>query len=162
MDLGGRIEGLIGPTIEAMGFELVRVQIMGQKRLKLQVMVERFDGTSMTVDHCAEVSRAVSAVLDVEDPIKGAYTLEVSSPGIDRPLVKPRDFERFAGFEVKVELTRLLDGRKRFQGRLIGYQDGGVRLRIEDAEVDLPFEDIHRAKLVLTDDLLAAAENERG
>lgn len=158
MDLAARIDELIRPTVEDMGFDVVRVQLSGSKRLRLQVMVERLDGQGMTVDDCAEVSRAVSAVLDVDDPINGAYTLEVSSPGIDRPLVRLDDFERFAGFEAKVELSRLIDGRRRFQGRLMGVEDGVVRLDVEGTQVDLPFDDIQRAKLLLTDDLIAASQ----
>jgi len=155
MDLAGRVEALIGPIVEAMGFSLVRVQIMGRSRPRLQVMAERTDGESMLVEDCAAISRAVSAVLDVEDPIAGAYTLEVSSPGIDRPLVRLADFDRFAGFEVKVEMDLAVDGRRRFQGRLLGTEGDAVRLRMEDSEVVLPYADIRRAKLVLTEELLA-------
>lgn len=156
MDLAGRVEALIGPTVEAMGFSLVRVQILGRSRPRLQVMAERTDGESMLVEDCAAISRAISVVLDVEDPIEGEYTLEVSSPGIDRPLVRLADFDRFAGFEVKVEMDLAVDGRRRFQGRLLGTDgDAVVRLRMEDGEVLLPFADIRRAKLVLTEDLLA-------
>jgi len=155
MDLAGRVEALIGPIVEAMGFSLVRVQIMGRSRPRLQVMAERTDGESMLVEDCAAISRAVSAVLDVEDPIAGAYTLEVSSPGIDRPLVRLADFDRFAGFEAKVEMDLAVDGRRRFQGRLLGTEGDAVRLRMEDSEVVLPYADIRRAKLVLTEELLA-------
>ena len=155
MDLAGRVEALIGPTVEAMGYSLVRVQILGRNRPRLQIMAERTDGESMLVDDCAAISRAVSAVLDVEDPIAGAYTLEVSSPGIDRPLVRLADFDRFAGFEAKVEMDLAVDGRRRFQGRLLGTEGVAVRLRIEDSEVVLPYADIRRAKLVLTEELLA-------
>jgi ribosome maturation factor RimP len=155
MDLAGRVEALIGPTVEAMGYSLVRVQILGRSRPRLQVMAERQDGEPMLVDDCAALSRAVSAVLDVEDPISGAYTLEVSSPGIDRPLVRLTDFDRFAGFEARVEMGLAVEGRRRFQGRLLGTEGDAVRLRMEDAEVLLPFADIRRAKLVLTEDLLA-------
>jgi ribosome maturation factor RimP len=155
MDLAGRVETLIGPTVEAMGFSLVRVQVLGQNRPRLQIMAERTDGESMLVEDCAAISRAVSAVLDVEDPIAGAYTLEVSSPGIDRPLVRLADFDRFAGFEAKVEMDLAVDGRRRFQGRLLGTEGDAVRLRMEDSEVVLPYADIRRAKLVLTEELLA-------
>ena len=155
MDLAGRVEALIGPTVEAMGFSLVRVQVLGRNRPRLQIMAERTDGESMVVDDCAALSRAVSAVLDVEDPIAGAYTLEVSSPGIDRPLVRLADFDRFAGFEAKVEMDLAVDGRRRFQGRLLGTEGDAVRLRMEDSEVVLPYADIRRAKLVLTEELLA-------
>jgi len=155
MDLAGHVEALIGPTVEAMGYSLVRVQILGRNRPRLQIMAERMDGESMLVDDCAAISRAVSAVLDVEDPIAGAYTLEVSSPGIDRPLVRLADFDRFAGFEAKVEMDLAVDGRRRFQGRLLGTEGDAVRLRMEDSEVVLPYADIRRAKLVLTEELLA-------
>ena len=155
MDLAGRVEALIGPIVEAMGFSLVRVQILGRSRPRLQVMAERTDGESMLVEDCAAISRAVSAVLDVEDPIAGAFILEVSSPGIDRPLVRLADFDRFVGFEAKVEMDLAVDGRRRFQGRLLGTEGDAVRLRMEDSEVVLPYADIRRAKLVLTEELLA-------
>ncbi len=155
MDLAGRVEVLIGPTVEAMGYSLVRVQILGRSRPRLQIMAERTDGEAMLVDDCAALSRAVSAVLDVDDPIQGAYTLEVSSPGIDRPLVRLADFDRFSGFEAKIEMVLAINGRRRFQGRLLGTDGETVRLRTDDAEVLLPYADIRRAKLVLTDDLLA-------
>ncbi len=157
MDLAGRVEALIGPTVEGMGYSLVRVQILGRSRLRLQIMAERMDGESMLVDDCATLSRAVSAVLDVEDPITDAYTLEVSSPGIDRPLVRLADFDRFSGFEAKVEMALAIDGRRRFQGRLLGTEGDAVRLRMEEVEVLLPYADIRQAKLVLTEDLLATA-----
>jgi len=125
-------------------------------------MAERRDRQPMTVEDCAEISRSVSALLDVEDPIPSAYSLEVSSPGIDRPLTRAQDFERFAGFEAKVETHRPVDGRKRFRGRLLGLDEASqVRLEIETQEVLIPYADIHRAKLVLTDDLIAAAQLEQ-
>ena len=157
MDLARRVADLIQPSLEAMGYDLVRVQVIGRQRPRLQIMAERHDDVGMTVDDCAELSRAVSAILDVEDPIAGAYTLEVSSPGIDRPLVRLSDFDRFAGFEARVELGRLIDGRRRFQGRLVGTDGTTVRLAVDNGEVGVPFADIVRAKLVLTDELLAAA-----
>ena len=130
----GTIEKAIEPTVAAMGYVLVRVMISGgNNNPLLQIMVERTDDKSMTVENCADVSRAVSAVLDVEDPIASAYRLEVSSPGIDRPLVKARDFERFAGEVAKVETDAPIDGRKRFQGGLRPaipvVEDDGVRLK---------------------------------
>lgn len=159
MDHTSRIGGIIGPTLDGMGYELVRVQMLGTQRRTLQVMAERRDRRPMTVEDCADISRAVSAVLDVADPIRGAYTLEVSSPGIDRPLVRPEDFERFAGFEAKVETSRIVGGRRRFRGRLVGLSPtGDVRMTTDDGEdLDLPFAEIDKAKLVLTDDLIAAA-----
>ena len=160
-----RIARLIEPSIRAMGYSLVRVQYSGRSRAVLQVMAERMDDGAMDVDDCAELSRAISALLDVEDPIAGSYTLEVSSPGIDRPLVKLDDFDRFAGHEAKIELTATVDGRKRYRGRLIGVAGDLVRLRLagqpEDDTVELPFADIAKAKLVLTDELIDASLNRR-
>ena len=157
MTLQERLEGVISPTIDSMGYELVRVLLLGKQRLVLQVMAERKDRQAMTVDDCADISRALSAVLDVDDPIDAAYTLEVSSPGIDRPLTRRDDFVRFAGFEAKMELSRPLDDRKRFRGRLLGLDESGqVRLTDENGEHLLPLEDIQKAKLVLTDELIAA------
>lgn len=115
----------------------------------------------MIVDDCAEVSRAISTVLDVEDPIGGAYTLEVSSPGIDRPLVRLGDFDRFAGFEARVEMTHPIDGRRRFTGQVMGTEGNNVRMRVGEGEVLLAHADIQRAKLVLTDALLALADEQR-
>lgn len=155
-DVAGRIAALVCPTIEAMGYGLVRVQVQGRQRMRLQIMAERNDDAAMTVDDCAALSRAVSAVLDVDDPIASAYTLEISSPGIDRPLVRLADYDRFAGFEARIELARMIDGRRRFQGRLIGTAGEDVRIDVAGVEVGLPFADIQRAKLVLTDELLAA------
>lgn len=157
MDPMRRVEKMIEPTLADMGFELVRVQMFGSKRPTLQIMADRTDGSPMTVEHCAEISHAVSALLEVEDPIRDAYTLEVSSPGIDRPLVRPRDYERFSGYVAKIEVHGLIDGQRRFQGRIAGFADGIVRLDTKDGEVELPIGDIQHAKLVMTDELLAAA-----
>lgn len=156
MDLAGRVADLIRPTVEGMGYSLVRVQVLGQQRVRLQVMAERADGEPMQIDDCADVSRAISAVLDVEDPVSASYTLEVSSPGIDRPLVRLADYERFAGFEARIELRQMLAGRRKYQGRLLGVNGDAVRLAAGGGTVELPFADIARAKLVLTDDLLAS------
>jgi ribosome maturation factor RimP len=156
--LADRIEGLIVPSLDAMGYEIVRVQLTGGKRRTLQVMAERRDGRPMTVDDCAEISRNVSAILDVENPISGAYTLEVSSPGIDRPLLRPRDYERFSGHQAKIELLEPVDGRRRFRGRILGRDGDTVRLEVDDDIVELPIARIARAKLVLTDELLAASQ----
>jgi ribosome maturation factor RimP len=156
------IARIIEPSLEAMGYRLVRISFIGSRRATLQIMAERADEAAMTVEDCAEISRSVSALLDVADPIAGAYTLEVSSPGIDRPLVRPEDYERFAGFEAKVELSQPLDGRKRFRGRIVGRTAGGARLLAEAGEVVLPFAAIQRAKLVLSDELIAAAQDNIG
>lgn len=149
------VERLIVPSLEAMGYALVRVRLTGSGRPTLQIMAERKDGREMTVEDCAEISRTISAILDVEDPIAGAYLLEVSSPGIDRPLTRPEDFDRFAGHEAKVELSQPVDGRKRFRGRLLGIDAGQVRIAAEDGECLLPLPAIRSAKLVLTDALIA-------
>ncbi len=155
------IARLIAPSVEGMGFRLVRVSFGGGSRPVLQIMAEPADGTPMTVEHCADLSGAVSAILDVEDPIAVAYTLEVTSPGIDRPLITRADFTRFAGFETKLELSQAFQGRKRFRGRLIaGAPRDLVLLEEEGVVYSLPFADILKAKLVLTDDLLAAAGND--
>jgi ribosome maturation factor RimP len=143
--------------VEAMGYAIVRIMVLGQKRPRLQIMVERRDERAMTVDDCAEVSRAISAVLDVEDPIAGAHVLEVSSPGIDRPLVRLADFERFTGFEAKIETERPVAERRRFTGRLLGTAVDRVRLRTDVGDVELPHAEIVRAKLLLTDELIAAS-----
>ncbi|MCB9946895.1 MAG: ribosome maturation factor RimP [Rhodospirillaceae bacterium] len=166
MDKTQLIARMIGPSLDAMGYELVRVMVSGQHHMKLQVMVERSDRAGMTVDDCADVSRAVSALLDVEDPIRGPYTLEVSSPGIDRPLTRLGDFDRFAGHLARVETVLPIEGRRRFKGRLIGVEGDRVRLALrgeggeaaEDiGEVAVPFAAIQKAKLVLTDELIAAS-----
>ena len=150
---------IIEPSLEAMGYRLVRISFIGARGATLQIMAERADEAAMTVEDCAEISRSVSALLDVADPIAGAYTLEISSPGIDRPLVRPEDYERFAGFEAKLELSQPIEGRKRFRGRILGRTPLGARLLAETGEVVLPFEAILRAKLVLSDELLAAAQH---
>jgi ribosome maturation factor RimP len=154
------IARLVEPSLEAMGYRLVRVVITSGRRATLQVMAERLDGLPMTVDDCAQISRSVSPLLDVADPIAGAYTLEVSSPGIDRPLVRTEDYDRFSGFEARIELVRPVDGRKRFRGRLLGTSGDAVRLATETGETLLPLEAVARAKLVLTDDLIAMARCE--
>jgi ribosome maturation factor RimP len=149
---------IIEPSLEAMGYRLVRAALTNGQRPTLQVMAERRDEVAMTVDDCADISRSVSALLDVADPIAGAYTLEVSSPGIDRPLTRPEDYDRFAGFEARIDLSAPLDGRKRYRGRLLGRAGDCVRLAGEGGEARLPLAAIARAKLVLTDDLLAQAQ----
>lgn len=152
-----KVEALIAPTVEAMGYELVRVMIAGGQSVTLQIMAERRDGANMQVDDCAEISRTVSALLEVEDPITGPYRLEVSSPGIDRPLVKARDFERFAGHKARIESDGPINGRRRFIGVLKGVTDDKVMVILDGGEeAAVPVSSIARAKLVLTDELLAA------
>ncbi len=155
------IENLIDPSIAAMGYKIVRIQISGSKRPRLQVMAERADGSGMTIDHCADLSRAVSAILDVEDPLPGAYLLEVSSPGLDRPLVKREDFDRFAGFEVRLETVRMIEGRRRFRGRLEGTDDASVVIVVDGQRLSLPFDEVASAKLVITDKLIQASLKQR-
>jgi len=151
------VEQLIAPALEAMGYDIVRVQLSGGDSLRLQIMAERRSDGSMNVDDCAEVSRAVAAILDVEDPIDSAYTLEVSSPGIDRPLTRLADFDRFAGFEARLETALPVDGRRRFRGRLLGTRGADIVVVCEEGELTVPFADMQKAKLVLTDDLIAAS-----
>lgn len=145
-----------------MGYELVRVGLTGPGRSTLQVMVERCDRAGMTVDDCALVSRRVSDILDVADPIAAAFTLEVSSPGLDRPLTAPEHYGRFRGLEARIELATPIDGRRRYTGRIVDIDDAGgtatVVLAIPAGEVRLPFGAIRKGKLVMNDDLLAAAE----
>lgn len=155
-----RVAALAEPVLAGMGFRLVRVKMTGPT---LQIMAERPDGT-FSIDDCEKVSRALSPILDVEDVISSRYQLEVSSPGIDRPLVRPADFESWAGHEAKIEMAVPVAGRKRFRGNLEGFHDGEVRLFIENPEggsepllVGVPFADIGSAHLVLTDELIAAA-----
>ncbi len=144
---------ILTPVIEDMGYELVRVRVMGGKTATLQVMADKPNG-GIEVDDCAEISTAVSAVLDVEDPITDAYTLEVSSPGIDRPLTRLKDFDEFEGYEAKLETSELIDGRKRFKGVLAGVEGDEVLINIDAGTVGLKFEWLSDAKLVLTDDLI--------
>ena len=153
------IAKMIEPSLAAMGYRLVRVLMTGDRRRTLQIMAERLDDLPITHDDCAEISHSVSALLDVADPIAGAYTLEVSSPGIDRPLVSAEDFDRFSGFEARVELVMPQDGRRRFRGRLIGAADGILRLLTEMGETRLPLNAVARAKLILTDDLIASGQH---
>ncbi len=147
------IERLIAPVLEGLGYDLVRLIISGRHAPTLQVMAERRDGGPMNVEACAEISRALSAVFDVEDPIVGSYTLEVSSPGLDRPLVKLADFDRFRGRTARIEIRFAKEGRRRFQGRLDGVREGGVVLETAEGPVTIAFADIVRAKLVIDDAL---------
>jgi len=148
-----RLAEIVTPVIEDMGFELVRVRLMGGKTATLQIMAERPEG-SIEVDECAEISTAISAVLDVEDPIVDEYTLEVSSPGIDRPLTRLKDFDEFEGYEAKLETHELIDGRKRFKGVLAGTEGGEVLINVEEGTIGLHFDWLADAKLVLTDELI--------
>ncbi|GLQ05199.1 ribosome maturation factor RimP [Sneathiella chinensis] len=158
MDPTAKIAELIKPSLEDMGYELVRATFTGGDRPILQIMAEKEDGT-MTIEGCEEVSRMVSALLDVEDPISGAYDLEVSSPGIDRPLTRLKDFDRWSGFEAKVELDAAVDGQRRYRGKLLGTDGEMILLNTDTGETyTLPFSDLRKAKLVLTDELIAATQ----
>jgi len=161
MDLSEKIAGLIGPTVDTLGYELVRVQMMGGSRhATLQIMAERKDRRGMVVDDCARLSRAISVVLDEADPIPDEYTLEVSSPGIDRPLLKRADYERFLSHEAKLEMLQPVGGRKRFHGILTALEGDSLSIDVEGSAVSLPLDQIKQARLVLTDRLIAAAEQE--
>jgi ribosome maturation factor RimP len=159
VQLEQRNEEIIEPAALDLGFEVVRVQLSGDHNPRLQIMAEPIEGDIMTVDHCAKISRAVSAILDVDDPIDGAYTLEVSSPGLDRPLVKLRDFARFAGFDARIETTVSVDGRKRFRGRLAGVDGETIMISVDGDDMAIDFADVRRAKLLVTDEMLAAQED---
>jgi len=156
--LAAEIAGLAEPVLADLGFRLVRVVVSGRNGATVQIMAERPEGT-ITVEECAEISRRLSPVLDVRDPMKGQYTLEVSSPGIDRPLVRPSDFDAWAGYEAKIEMKELISGRKRFRGVLEGIEGEEVRIEVELDQlgrqiVGLPLGLIGEARLVLTDELI--------
>jgi ribosome maturation factor RimP len=158
--VGARIAAIAAPVLEGLGYRLVRVRVSGLSGCTVQIMAERPDGT-MTIDDCEAVSRALSPVFDVEDPIDRAYRLEISSPGIDRPLVRRSDFARYAGHVVKVEMAMPIGGRRRFRGVLLGVEGDAARIRRDDAgpgeaaDVVLPIEEMTEARLVLTDALVA-------
>jgi ribosome maturation factor RimP len=156
--LDAKLAAIIAPSIEAMGYELVRVAVMGSRdRPTVQVMADRADGGQIAVEDCEAISHAVGALLDVEDPIAGAWNLEVSSAGIDRPLTRVKDWNRFAGHLARAEAVSPVDGRKRFSGIVLGADETHARMRLDDGtEVFLPLADLRRAKLVLTDALIDA------
>jgi ribosome maturation factor RimP len=153
-----RLADIITPVIEGLGFELVRVRLMGGRTRVLQIMADRPDG-GIGVEECGSISTAVSAVLDVEDPIEENYVLEVSSPGIDRPLTRLKDFEAWKGWEARVETTELIDGRRRFKGDLAGVEGEEVLITIEDSgeevTIGLKFDWLSDAKLILSDELIS-------
>lgn len=152
------LEKLLNPVIEGLGYEVVRIMNIGTQNPVVQIMIEPKDHGVLTVDDCAKVSRAVSALLDEKDPIDGEYTLEVSSPGIDRPLTKPEHFARFSGYEAKIETTETIDGRKRFKGKITALKEGNVvDFKMDNVDYNIPFEAISKAKLILTDELMQEA-----
>lgn len=153
------IENLLSPIIEDLGFEVVRIMTIGIKNPTLQIMIERKDHSPLIVDDCALVSRAVSDILDEADPIDGEYSLEVSSPGLDRPLTKLEHFERFCGYETKIETKTEISGRKRFKGRIIKVDSQQqIHFDMDGTEYIIPYPYISKSKLVLNDELLAEAE----
>ncbi len=159
--LAGEIAALAEPVLGDLGFRLVRVTLSGHNGATVQIMAERPDGT-ITIEECAEISRQLSPVLDAHDPMPGSYALEISSPGIDRPLVRRSDFDDWIGYEAKLETRTLIDGRKRFRGLLQGLDGDETRIEIEDDQagrriVNLPIANIAEARLVLTDELVREA-----
>ena len=157
LNVENQVADLLNPTIKAMGYSLVRVRLAGSQNKTMQVMAERVDGVNMTVEDCALISREVSSVLDVANPVAEAYTLEVSSPGIDRPLVCQADYDRFSGFNAKIEMVNTVNGRKRFKGQLLGTKNNFVRICLGEGIVELPFSDIRQAKLTLPDEMSKVA-----
>ena len=156
--LEGRIAAMVAPTLGDMGYELVRVAVLGREKPTVQIMADRADGALITVEDCEAISHAVGAVLDVDDPIPGEWNLEVSSAGIDRPLTRAKDWNRFAGHLAKAEVNMPVDGRKRFAGIVLGADESHARLRLDDGtEVSLPLGDMKKARLVLTDALIEAS-----
>jgi ribosome maturation factor RimP len=156
LTLEAKLTAIVAPRLETMGFELVRVAVLGRERPTVQVMADRADGSLITVEDCEQISHYLSTVFDVEDPIPGAWSLEVSSAGIDRPLTRAKDWNRFAGHLARVETLFPVGGRKKFSGIVLGADDNSGKLRLDDGtEAALPLRDIRRAKLVLTDALIA-------
>jgi ribosome maturation factor RimP len=160
--LEAKLAAIIGPALEGMGYELVRVAVLGRDRPTVQVMADRADGGQINVADCETISHALGAVLDVEDPMPGAWLLEVSSAGIDRPLTRVKDWNRFAGHLARAETVAPIDGRRRFSGIVLGADDEAARLRLDEGnDIALPLRDIRRAKLVLTDALIAATATQK-
>jgi ribosome maturation factor RimP len=159
MALVDRLTELVEPMLDGMGYALVRLHLSASRRPTLQVMAERRDGVPMSVDDCTNISRNLSAMLDVEDPIPDSYDLEVTSPGLDRPLVRPEDYDRFAGASAQVEARDALDGRrKKFKGTLLGRNaEGAIRIKVAEDEVIIPLAEVAKAKLVPDDATIAAA-----
>ena len=161
--LAATLAGLVEPVLENLGYRLVRVKISGRDGQTVQIMAERPDG-SMTIDDCETVSRELSPLLDAHDPVSDAYRLEVSSPGIDRPLVRASDFENWSGHQAKIELREPVDGRRRFQGKLEGFEDGEVRVELDlpgmgATTIGFPLSLVSEARLVMTDELIREALN---
>lgn len=155
--LEAKLAAVIAPRLEAMGFELVRVAVLGRDRPTVQIMADRADGSQISVDDCEQISHDVGAAIDVDDPLPAAWTLEVSSAGIDRPLTRAKDWNRFAGHQARVDTFLAQNGRRRFSGVVLGADELTARLRLDDgSEASFRLADVRRAKLVLTDALIAA------
>ncbi len=159
-DIDARILALAEPVAQDLGLRIVRVRVMSGKRAKVQIMAERISDGLIDVDNCADLSRALSSLLEVEDPIKDAYVLEVSSPGLDRPLTDLEDFKTYAGYVARLELDRFVEGRKRFRGVLAGYDGDNIEIDLDGEEdrAEIPFAWISDAKLLITDELIAAGQ----
>ena len=157
MSIEKKIAELIKPLLQTLGFGLVRVRFTGSQDKTIQIMAERNNEEIMTVDDCALISGEVSKILEVDNVLPDAYNLEISSPGIDRPLVDITDFDRYAGFNAKIEMKTLIGGRKRFKGNLLGLEENNVKISLEDGIIKLPYKDIMNAKLLLAEDLFKVA-----
>ncbi len=148
------IEQIIEASLKSEGYEIVRVMIMGDRTKILQIMLDRADEAPLSIEDCSNATSIISTLLDVHDPLEDRYTLEVSSPGVDRPLTRLKDFERFKGNVVKIELNQAIDGRRRFQGMLHGIIDQKICLTVDEEELQFDFADIYKSKLVMSDDLM--------
>ena len=157
MSVETKVADLLNPTLEAMGYSLVRVRLTGSQNKIMQVMAERVDEVNMTVEDCASISREVSNILDVANPVEESYSLDISSPGIDRPLVCRSDYDRFSGFNAKIEMVNTISGRKRFKGKLLGMKNNLVRICLEEGTFELPYKDIGQAKLTLSEEMFMVA-----
>ncbi len=159
--LEGRIAGIVGPTLIDMGYELVRVAVLGRERPTVQIMADRADGAQINVTDCEAITHALGAVIDVADPLPGAWTLEISSAGIDRPLTRRKYWNRFVGHMARVEMAVPFEGRRRFTGIILGADETSAKIRLDDGmEIAVPLADLRRAKLVMTDALIAATSPE--
>jgi ribosome maturation factor RimP len=160
-----KVLGILSPSVESMGYEIVRIRMQGSGEAKaLQIMIERADGKMINVEDCEKVSKQASALLDIEDPIDEAYSLEISSPGLDRPLTRPKDFVNYAGLEIKLESKAKIDGQAKFRGKLVGMEGSDVMLDLnvidlaspeKSKRVKIGFDNVKNAKLVLTNELMA-------
>jgi ribosome maturation factor RimP len=152
-----KIEELIMPTINSLGYDLVQVRILEEGIKTLQIMVDRQDEANLTIDDCSIISKEISVIIDINDPIGQNYLLEVSSPGIDRPLLQFKDFEKYTGFHARIDMNIALEGRKKFKGTLTGIEGDNVKIKVKDKTYLLPFSEIEKAKLMLTQELRDAA-----